>query len=206
MIGRLRGKVVAEDPGGTVVVDVAGVGYELFMPLGTVGRARSEPSGEAVFHVHTHVREEALDLFGFASDAERRVFRVLLSVPSVGPKTALAVMSALPLPELARAVHHGDVARLMRVPGIGKKSAERFVLELKDKLGHLDPGNPADPGDRVPAASPPKSEDAKKLSFALTNMGYKAAEAERAVRSLGPHFGKEPMTDLLRRALALLTP
>jgi holliday junction DNA helicase RuvA len=203
MIGRLRGKVVAEDPAGTVVVDVAGVGYELFMPLGTVGRARNEPNGEVVFHVHTHVREEALDLFGFSSDAERRVFRVLLGVPSVGPKTALAVMSALPLPELARAVHHADVARLMRVPGIGKKTAERFVLELKDKLGHLDPGDAAD---RVAAAPPPKSEEAKKLAYALTNMGYKAAEAERAVRSLTPHFGKEPIADLLRRALALLTP
>ena len=204
MIGRLCGKVVAEDPAGTIVVDVAGVGYELFAPLGTVGRSRSEPSGEVVIHVHTHVREEALDLFGFASDAERRVFRVLLGVPSVGPKTALAVMSALPLPELARAVHQGDVARLTRVPGIGRKTAERFVLELKDKLGHLDPG-PG--GDRAPAAAPPlKSEDAKKLAGALTNMGYKPAEAERAVRSLADQIGKEPIADLLRKALAFLTP
>ena len=204
MIGRLRGKVVAEDPAGTLVVDVAGVGYELFTPIGTAGRARSEASGEVVIHVHTHVREEALDLFGFASDGERRVFRVLLGVPSVGPKTALAVMSALPLPELARAVHQGDVARLMRVPGIGRKTAERFVLELKDKLGHLDPG---DASARAPAAvSPLKSDDAKKLAGALTNMGYKAAEAERAVRSLGAQIGKEPMADLLRKALALLTP
>lgn len=204
MIGRLRGKVVAEDPAGTLVVDVAGVGYELFTPIGTAGRARSEASGEVVIHVHTHVREEALDLFGFASDGERRVFRVLLGVPSVGPKTALAVMSALPLPELARAVHQGDVARLMRVPGIGRKTAERFVLELKDKLGHLDPG---DTSVRGPAlASPLKSDDAKKLAGALTNMGYKAAEAERAVRSLGDQIGKEPMADLLRKALALLTP
>ena len=203
MIGRLCGKVIAEDPAGTIVIDVAGVGYELFTPLGVVGRARTEPGGEVVLHVHTHVREEALDLFGFASEAERRVFRVLLGVPSVGPKTALAVMSALPLPELARAVHQGDVARLTRVPGIGKKTAERFVLELKDKLGHLDHGGPVD---RAPAAaSPLKSDDAKKLAFALTNMGYKSSEAERAVRSLADQLGKEPMSDLLRKALALLT-
>ena len=204
MINRLRGKMVAEDPTGTLVVDVASVGYELFTPLGTAGRARGEADGEVVIHVHTHVREEALDLFGFASDGERRVFRVLLGVPSVGPKTALAVMSALPLPELARAVHHGDVARLMRVPGIGRKTAERFVLELKDKLGHLDPG---EGGARPPpAASPLKSDEAKKLAGALTNMGYKAAEAERAVRSLADQLGKASMADLLRKALALLTP
>jgi Holliday junction DNA helicase RuvA len=201
MIGRLRGKVIAEDPAGTLLLDVGGVGYEVFTPLGTAGRARSEDGGEVVIHVHTHVREEALDLFGFASEAERRVFRVLLAVPSVGPKTALAVMSALPLPELARAVHHGDVARLTRVPGIGKKTAERFVLELKDKLGHIDPG------ERAPAAVPPlRSDDAKKLAGALTSMGYKSAEAERAVRALGAQIGNEPMADLLRKALALLTP
>ena len=203
MIGRLRGKVVGEDSAGTLLIDVAGVGYEIFTPIGTAGRARSEASGEVVIHVHTHVREEALDLFGFASEAERRVFRVLLGVPSVGPKTALTVMSALPLPELARAVHHGDVARLTRVPGIGKKTAERFVLELKDKLNHLDPGSI---GQTPVAVSPPRSDEAKKLSFALTNMGYKAAEAERAVRALAEQIGKEPMADLLRKALALLTP
>lgn len=201
MIGRLRGKVVAEDPTGTLLVDVAGVGYELATPIGTAGRARGE-DGNVVIHVHTHVREEALDLYGFASDSERRVFRVLLGVPGVGPKTALAVMSALPLPELARAVHHGDVVRLTRVPGIGKKTAERFVLELKDKLGHVDfPERPA-----AAVEAKPKSDEARKLAGALTNMGYKAAEAERAVRALGAQIGNEPMADLLRKALALLTP
>ncbi len=200
MIGRLRGKVIAEDPAGTLLVDVGGVGYELATPIGTAGRARSE-DGQVVIHVHTHVREEALDLYGFASEGERRVFRVLLGVPSVGPKTALAVMSALPLPELARAVHHGDVARLTRVPGIGKKTAERFVLELKDKLGHIDfPERPA------PAPAKPNSDEARKLAGALTNMGYKAAEADRAVKALGAQIGNEPMAALLRKALALLTP
>jgi Holliday junction DNA helicase RuvA len=201
MIGRLRGKVVAEDPTGTIIVDVAGVGYELATPIGTAGRARVE-DGHAVLHVHTHVREEAFDLYGFASDVERRVFRVLLGVPSVGPKTALAVMSALPLPELARAVHQGDVARLTKVPGIGKKTAERFVLELKDKLDYLDfPERTA-----APVESKPKSDEAKKLALALTTMGYKTAEAERAVRALGDQVGTLPMADLLRKALALLTP
>jgi len=200
MIGRLRGKIVAEDPAGTLLIDVGGVGYELATPIGTAGRARSE-DGQVVIHVHTHVREEALDLYGFASESERRVFRVLLGVPSVGPKTALAVMSALPLPELARAVHHGDVARLTRVPGIGKKTAERFVLELKDKLGHID-----FPERAAPAPAKPNADEARKLAGALTNMGYKAAEAERAVRALGAQIGNEPMADLLRKALALLTP
>ena len=87
-----------------------------------------------MLHVHTHVREDALDLYGFASDTERRAFRLLIGVPNVGPKTALAVLSALPLPDLGRAVRDGDVGRLTRVPGIGKKTAERLVLELKEKL------------------------------------------------------------------------
>src|SRR5688572_14421468 len=137
MIGRLAGVVVAEDPGGAIVIDVGGVGYELLAPIGTVGRADTA-ADRIVLHVHTHVREDALDLFGFATEAERRAFRLLIGVPNVGPKTALAVMSALPLPDLSRAVRAGDLARLTRVPGIGRKTAERLVLELKEKLSGVE--------------------------------------------------------------------
>jgi holliday junction DNA helicase RuvA len=199
MIGRLTGKVVVDDPGGSLVIDVHGVGYELMTPVGTRGRAQN--SGESiVLIVHTHVREESFDLYGFASELERRVFRLLLGVPNVGPRTALNVLSALPTAELAQAVHASDVARLCRLPGIGKKTAERLILELKEKLPKVaEPARPESGG-----AAP--RDDAQRLHGALTNMGYRAAEAERAVKSLGDRLGKEPLGDLLREALASLTP
>jgi Holliday junction DNA helicase RuvA len=200
LIGRLCGKILSDEPGGTLVLDVHGVGYELMAPVGTAGRAQTE--GDAiVLWVHTHVREDALDLFGFASELERRVFRMLIEVPNVGPRTALNLLSALPTGELGGAVHAGDVARLCRVPGIGKKTAERLVLELKEKLPKLT--------DRArPAAEPARGrpDDAQRLAGALTNMGYRAAEAERAVKSLGDRVGREPLAELLREALAHLTP
>jgi Holliday junction DNA helicase RuvA len=199
LIARLTGKVVFDDPAGTLVVDVHGVGYELMTPVGTRGRAQTAAEMVTLF-VHTHVREDALDLFGFASELERRVFRQLIQVPNVGPRTALNVLSALPTEELAEAVHHSDVARLCRVPGIGKKTAERLVLELKEKLPKLTERSPA------ASAPAPTRDDAQRLVGALTNMGYRAAEAERAVKSLASRVGKEPVADLLREALASLTP
>lgn len=199
MIARLTGKVVFDDPAGALVVDVHGVGYELMTPVGTRGRAQASADSVTLF-VHTHVREDVLELFGFASELERRVFRQLIEVPNVGPRTALNVLSALPSEELAEAVHQGDVARLCRLPGIGKKTAERLVLELKEKLPKL-----TERSQRAEAASPAR-DDAQRLVGALTNMGYRAAEAERAVKSLASRVGKEPVADLLREALASLTP
>lgn len=201
MIGRLSGRVLAEDATGMLLVDVGGVGYEVSAPVGARGRARSDGPEHVVLFVHTHVREDAFDLFGFASEEERKVFRLLIGVPNVGPRTALGVLSAIPFDELARAVESGDVARLTRVPGIGKKTAERLVLELKEKLpaAGLKSAGPA-PG-RSPA-----SDDTRKLQFALTNMGYRAAEAERAVKALGDRVGKLPLAELLRDALAVLNP
>jgi Holliday junction DNA helicase RuvA len=200
MIGRLRGKVVADEPGAALVLDVLGVGYDVLTPLGTAGRAETDADGAIVLHVHTHVREDALELFGFATEVERRVFRLLIEVPNVGPKTALGVMGVLPIEELAHAVESGDVARLTRVPGIGKKTAERFVLELKEKLGKLALGRPSEAG------QPSAHDDGRRLLTALTNMGYRAGEAERALKSLGDRVGKEPIQTLLREALARLAP
>lgn len=199
MIGRLRGKVVADEPGAALVLDVLGVGYDVLTPLGTAGRAETDGDGGIVLHIHTHVREDALDLFGFATEVERRVFRLLIEVPNVGPKTALGVMGVLPIEELAHAVESGDVARLTRVPGIGKKTAERFVLELKEKLGKLALA-PSEPGQAS------AHDDGRRLLTALTNMGYRAGEAERALKALGDRVGKEPIQTLLREALARLAP
>jgi Holliday junction DNA helicase RuvA len=183
---------------GGVVLDVHGVGYELLTPVGTVGRARTE-NGEVEVWVHTHVREDALDLFGFATETDRRVFRLLLGVPNVGPKTALGVLSAIPIEELARALERGDHARLGKIPGIGKKTAERLVLELKEKLRGLDHS-----AHEAPVGT--TGTEADRLLSALVNMGYRAGEAERAVSALGPKLATEPLGNLLREALAHLTP
>jgi Holliday junction DNA helicase RuvA len=197
MIGWLRGRLLGEEPTGALLLDVGGVGYEVNAPLGTAGRAHSS-GGELEFFVHTHVREDALDLYGFATELDRRVFRLLLTIPNVGPKTALGVLSALAVDELSRAVSAGDLGRLSKVPGIGKKTAERFVLELKDKLPSVGAGD--ETGTPRLAAS-----DAKlRLMSALTNMGYRAGEAERAVDGLGAKVESVPIGELLKEALALL--
>jgi Holliday junction DNA helicase RuvA len=197
LIGRLVGNVVATNDG-TVTVDVAGVGYEVHVPGGTLGRT-SGSTGDArvTLFVHTHVREDALDLFGFASELERLVFKLLIAIPNVGPKTALGILSALPPPELASAVADRDLARLTSINGIGKKTAERLVLELKEKLPRMTEL-------RTPAAPPKKHDDVTRLLGALTNMGFRQAEAERAVVSLGDRVGKEPLAELLKAALAKL--
>ncbi|HEX2736000.1 MAG TPA: Holliday junction branch migration protein RuvA [Polyangiaceae bacterium] len=200
MIGRLVGKLVSDDVDGTVVIDVSGVGYEVTVPLGVVGRAR-DPSvaDQLVLSIHTHSREDRLELYGFASEVERRVFRMLLTLPGIGPKLALSVLSALPPPELADAVRAGDLKRLGKISGVGKKTAERLVLELKEKLpklGGLD-ATPKPP-------SPERPDDQARLLGALTNMGYKPAEAERAIERIKDRLGQDPISDVLRAALAEL--
>jgi holliday junction DNA helicase RuvA len=200
VIGRLRGRVAGDEVSGPVVIDVGGVGYEVITPAGTLGRARKPGGDEVELVIHTHVREDALELFGFANEGERRIFRLLIGVPNVGPKTALGVLSALPAAELSRAVRAGDVVRLTKVPGIGKKTAERLVLELKEKLA-MD--GLVEPSGATP--SQPAGDAAARLTSALTNMGYRASEAEKAVASLGPRVDSSPLGELLREALAILS-
>jgi Holliday junction DNA helicase RuvA len=198
LIGRLAGTVVAQSDS-TLTVDVVGVGYEVHVPRGTLGRAGASntENPRVTLFVHTHVREDTLDLFGFASDVERSVFRLLIGVPNVGPKTALGILSALPPPDLASAVGDKDLGRLTSVSGIGKKTAERLILELKEKLPRV--------AELRASASPERSnDDTGRLLSALTNMGFRQPEAERAVATLEGRIGKEPLADLLKAALANL--
>ena len=199
MIGRLRGVIVADDPP-TLTLDVQGVGYEVSIPVGTPERARHGES-ELDLWIHTVLRSDALELFGFASQLERTVFRQLISVPNVGPRTALGVLSALPVGDLVQAVQSSDFARLTRIPGVGKKTAERLVLELRGKLPGELPQLSSSPAPTVARPSDVKM----RLVTALTNMGYRSAEAERAVQTLGPRVGSEPLSTLLREALGLLS-
>lgn len=201
MIGRLTGRIISEEPDGGLVLDVGGVGYEVRAPLGTVGRAPPGADGRVQLFTHLHVREDLLDLYGFASEVERRVFKLLIDVPNVGPKTALGVLSALPPKELAQAVETKDVARLTRIDGVGKKTAERLVLELRERLQKLTDLGPL--GAVAPAGA---GGDEGRLIGALTNMGYRPLDAQRAVRALGDRVGKEALADLLRDALATLNP
>src|SRR3954469_23975875 len=180
MIGRLTGRVTQEDDG-NVVIDVNGVGYELVVPLGTIGRAPTDGDGRATLFVHTHVREDIFSLFGFATEGDRVAFRTLISVSSVGPKTAIAVLSALPAPDLGQAIARKELGKLTSITGIGKKTAERLLLELKDKLSILQAAPPRTEGARVAEAAPPPSSNGELLARALVNMGYRAAEAERAI-------------------------
>jgi holliday junction DNA helicase RuvA len=203
MIGQLTGAVASEEADGSLVLEVGGVGYELLAPLGTLGRARGAGSGERLtFFVHTHVREDALLLYAFATPDDKAAFRTLIGVSNVGPKMALALLSAMPSEELARVVVAKDLARLVAVPGIGRKTAERLLLELKDKLVPTRPPRAGEPRD--PAALTDRPTNTEQLSGALTRLGYRPAEADRAIAHLGGRVDTEVLPALVREALAFL--
>lgn len=199
MIGRLRGIVFAESADGELILDVQGVGYELRMPLGALGRIPTEDDGTRIIQVHTAYKQDGVELYGFASVAERAIFRALISVPNVGPKTAIGILGSVPMNELAAAVEAADVGRLSKVPGIGKKTAERMIVELKGKLSGVARELPVSAG-----RSPSKSPNTERLITALTNMGYKPAEASRAVEALGAKIETASLAEGLRDALAQL--
>src|ERR1700733_647702 len=165
MIGRLTGKVVAQEADGGVVIDVQGVGYEVALPLGTLGRTRPDEDGRVTLWVYTHVREDALSLFGFSDEMERAAFRVLLGVSNVGPKLATAVLGALPAGDLARAVARQDLTAFKGITGVGKKIGERLLLELRDKLPQVVAG--ANAGAAVERQARRGSEGEERLRSAL---------------------------------------
>lgn len=216
MIGRLTGRVVEEAADGTIVIDVNGVGYEVLVPLGSLGRLRaSGATPDAVapsvtLFVHTHVREDAFSLFGFASAADREAFRTLLSVSGIGPRIAVAVLSALPAGELGQVIARKEIGRLTAISGVGKKTAERMLLELRDKLPQgpvtLVAGATAAGTDRADAViAAPKGGARELLTQALVRMGYRAGEAERAVDQLGDRVTTLPLGESVREALLLLS-
>jgi Holliday junction DNA helicase RuvA len=210
MIGRLAGRVVAQEPDGGCVIDVSGVGYEVTVPLGTLGRVKADDAGKVTLWVHTHVREDALSLFGFADELERAAFRVLLGVSNVGPKIAVAVLGSLTAAELASAVARKDLGAFTSISGVGKRIAERLLLELRDKLPvGLAPVSPAGHGARLAPPAGAGGDADERLRGALTGMGFKPAEAERAVGSMRDRDRRdggqsESFEARLREALALL--
>ena len=189
MIGRLRGHLL-ESEGNMVTLDVGGVGYEVAAPLGTLGRATADAAGAVTLHVHTHVREDAIVLYGFAHADERRCFEALLGAHGVGPALAMAILSALTPAALSTAVIEDDVDTLCLVPGVGKKTAARLLLELKARLDL-----PVLDGPTGGAATGTARADAR---AALVELGYGAEEIAAALEGADPGAGAE---DLIRAAL-----
>lgn len=198
MIAHLKGILNHKSPI-YIVVDVNGVGYQVFVPLSTY-YALPEP-GETVFlKIHTHLREDALKLFGFLTDEEQMIFQKLISISKVGPKMALSILSGMSPQDLMTAVTHHDIARIATIPGVGRKTAERLSLELKDKLAGItvEFAHSAGPSSHIGVL-----DDA--LS-ALINLGYKRPEAEKALKSIWEKNGKETsLEDLIKESLNQLS-
>lgn len=194
MIAFLRGRLLDKHPN-RLILDVQGVGYDVQVPLSTY-YGLGEAGSEVALRIHTHVREDALALFGFASARELELFELLIAISGVGPKLALAVLSGIEPGELVRAVQRGDVRRLTAIPGVGRKTAERISLELKDKL----------PPVTEAAGAPGAGEEAGPLRAdllsALVNLGYHRPPAEEAVdRVLAAAGAKASFEQVLKQAL-----
>jgi len=197
MIGYLRGRVIRATPE-AVLLDVAGVGYALRVSLVTFSELERRARGDEVeLYVHTHAREDELALYGFASERERELFEKLIAVSGIGPRLAQVILSGMPADDLVGALARGDVPRLVRIPGVGKKTAERMVVELRDKVAALASAVPAED-----AAAGTSDDD---LVAALVHLGYKPGPAQAAVAEARRGTRDAPFPALLRDALRRLS-
>lgn len=194
MIGRLTGRLASKSPD-QVLLDVGGVGYLVHIPLSTFYELPDVESPASLW-VHTHVREDVLSLYGFLTERERSLFLLLLGVAGIGPRVALTVLSGIPPAELAAALHSQDVRRLIAIPGVGKKTAERMVLELAEKAAGFA---------REAAPQAPAAIAADDVISALVNLGYRKGEAERAVEGVARAGAPKEFGDYLKLALKKLT-
>lgn len=194
MIALLRGRVLEKQPT-RIIVDVSGVGYDLAVPLSTFYVA-GDAGADITLRVHTHVREDQLALFGFATSLELTVFERLIAISGVGPKLALAVLSGIEPRELISAVQRGDHPRLTRIPGVGKKTAERIVIELRDRLPKA--VEHAGTGAAAPAPGDALRDD---LASALNNLGYHPQAIDRVLEKLLNDAEAPRFEDILRSAL-----
>jgi Holliday junction DNA helicase RuvA len=196
VIAHLRGRLAAATPE-RVLVDVGGVGYQVHVSLTTYSELdRAGVGAEVALHVHTHVREDQLALYGFWSARELELFERLIAVSGIGPRLAQVVLSGMAVDDLVAALAAGDLARLTRIPGVGKKTAERMVVELRDKLRELAREVPA------PAGAAASDDD---LAAALENLGYKRSQAEKAVADARREAPAAAFHELLPLALRRLS-
>jgi len=193
MIAHLRGRLLAKHPN-QAIVEAGGVGYDVVISVPTFSDLPTLGS-EVALHIHTHVREDALALYGFLRAAEKTLFEKLITVSGIGPKLAITILSGMPADETVGAIRGNEVAKLTRVPGIGRKTAERMVLELRDKLPTFA---------ETPVAHPASAIEEDVLS-ALVNLGYQRASAQQALAKVSGN-GKGGSFDVLfREALAVLS-
>ena len=193
MIGSLRGKLIDKRPN-LVLLDVGGVGYQVIIPLSTFTSLGAMHT-ETTLLIHTHVREDQLALYGFFTAREKQCFELLISASGVGPSLALKILSGMSLDELVPAIRKGDLAQLVRIPGVGRKTAERMVVELRDKLAAVD----------VPEAGKPatRSQLESDVASALENLGYDQRAVEKAIAQSRTAVGNDFET-LLRASLQVL--
>lgn len=195
MIAHLRGRLLSKHPN-QAIVEAAGVGYDVTISVPTFSDLPAA-GGEVALYIHTHVREDALALYGFLRHSEKQIFEKLIGVSGIGPKLAITILSGMPPDEMASAIRGNDVAKLTRIPGIGKKTAERMVLELRDKLPKEALGEPAS----LPVTSPVEED----VLSALVNLGYQRAVAERVLATVSKN-GKGASFDVMfRESLAMLS-
>src|SRR5271154_1322121 len=193
MIGSLRGKLVDKRPN-QILLDVGGVGYQVHIPLSTF-TALGALHDETTLLIHTHVREDQFNLFGFISAREKHCFELLISASGVGPSLALKILSGMSLEELVPAIRKGELAQLVRIPGVGRKTAERMVVELRDKLAVVDVREPGKPTTR--------SQLESDVASALVNLGYDSRSVDSAIEKAGVKASGD-FEELLRAALQIL--
>ena len=193
LIASLNGTVLNKKPEG-IIVDVNGIGYHVSIPLCSLGNI-PEPGEKVFLHTYTHVREDTLQLFGFLSDEERRVFTTLIGINGIGPRLGLAILSGMPVNRFIETVNNEDVSLLTTIPGLGKKTAARLVLELKGKIPSFSTG------DTLSSRENPAADDAMS---ALVNLGYKKPVSEKAVE-MALENGSTAIEDIIKEALKYLT-
>jgi Holliday junction DNA helicase RuvA len=194
MIAHLKGQLIQKSPV-SLVVDVQGVGYEVFIPL-TVYYELPECGTTISLYIHTRIREDSLKLFGFIKEADKQMFELLTRISKVGPKIALAFLSGMTAQDLTQAVFNDDIATLSAIPGVGRKTAERLALELKDKLSELNLQPETATANNTPGNG--LKDDAVS---ALVNLGYKKAQAEQALRKVWRDEAKPSLEELIRDSL-----
>lgn len=201
MIGHLSGRLIFKQPS-HVVIDVGGVGYEVTIPLSTFYEA-GEIGSELALIVHTHVREDALQLFGFRTKTEKDLFLKLTSISGIGPKLAITILSGMPVGELIQVISAGDAGRLTSIPGVGRKTAERVAMELRDKLKGISPAAEAVAAfGATPSSNAGIVDDAVS---ALVSLGYPKALADRTVTAVVSESGEHTIEGLLKRSLRKLS-
>ncbi|PYV58931.1 MAG: Holliday junction branch migration protein RuvA [Acidobacteria bacterium] len=195
MIAHLRGKLLDKHPN-HVIVEAGGVGYDVSISVPTFSQLAS-PGSEVALFIHTHVREDALALYGFCHPEEKSIFEKLISVSGIGPKLAMTILSGMASDELGEAIRSNNLARLTKIPGVGRKTAERLVLELRDKMP------PAGAG--TVSAVPSLSAIDEDVLSALMNLGYQRATAEKALTGITRQNNGDSFEALFRSALAQLS-